>query len=121
MWEHWNGIKEDGSFWSKGMNSFNHYAYGAVGDWLYGVVAGIKVTKPAYKAVKLQPYPCEKLGFVRCAIDTPQGRLESNWYYTGESIRFEFTVPSASTAEIVLPNGYTASVGGGTYHFEIKK
>ena len=41
MWEHWNGIKEDGSFWSADMNSFNHYAYGAVGDWLYGVVAGI--------------------------------------------------------------------------------
>ena len=121
MWEHWNGIKEDGSFWSKGMNSFNHYAYGAVGDWLYGVVAGIKVTEPAYKAVKLQPYPCERLGFVRCAIDTPQGRLESNWYYTGKNIRFEFTVPVGATAEIILPNGYTARVGGGTYHFEIKK
>ena len=42
MWEHWNGIKEDGTFWSSDMNSFNHYAYGAVGDWLYGVAAGIR-------------------------------------------------------------------------------
>ena len=121
MWEHWNGIKEDGSFWSTAMNSFNHYAYGAVGDWLYGVVAGVKITEPAYAAVKLEPKPCERLGFVRCAIDTPQGKLESNWYYTGEHIRFEFSVPKTTTAQIVLPNGYTTAVSGGTYHFEIAK
>ena len=41
IWEHWDGIKEDGSFWSKHMNSFNHYAYGAIGDWMYRVMAGI--------------------------------------------------------------------------------
>ena len=103
------------------MNSFNHYAYGAVGDWLYGVVAGVKITEPAYAAIKLEPKPCERLGFVRCAIDTPQGKLESNWYYTGEHIRFEFSVPKTTTAQIVLPNGYTTAVSGGTYHFEIAK
>lgn len=49
IWEHWDGIKQDGTFWSDNMNSYNHYAYGAIGDWLYRVVGGIELTEPGYK------------------------------------------------------------------------
>lgn len=117
MWEHWNGIKEDGSFWSTDMNSFNHYAYGAVGDWLYGVVAGIRINGAGYKRVTLAPKPDRRLGFVRCSAETPHGRLESNWYYSGDSICFEFTVPAGTEAEIILPSGYRECLSGGVYRF----
>ena len=121
MWEHWNSIKEDGSFWSTDMNSFNHYAYGAVGDWLYGVVSGIKINDggAGYKSVTLAPVPCERLGFARSTVKTPCGVLESYWYYTGDRVRFEFTVPCGTVADIVLPGGYKKTVSAGVYHFEI--
>ena len=86
MWEHWNGIKEDGSFWSDDMNSFNHYAYGAVADWLYGVCAGISVCEDGagYKHFLICPHPDERLGFVNCSLDTENGKIESNWYYKND-------------------------------------
>ena len=117
MWEHWNGIKEDGSFWSTDMNSFNHYAYGAVGDWLHGVVAGINIKEAGYSRIVLSPRPDRRLGYVYCAVDTPEGRLESNWYYKGDDIIFEFNVPSGVMAEICLPNGHTETVAGGKFVF----
>ena len=121
MWEHWNSIKEDGSFWSTSMNSFNHYAYGAVGDWMYGVICGVKVLAAGYRKIRLQPRPCERLGFAACAIDTPCGRLESHWYYSGDRICFDFTVPEKSVAEIVLPDGRTETVLGGSYCYSVQR
>src|SRR5690606_1675226 len=57
IWEHWDGIKPDGSFWSDDMNSFNHYSYGAIGEWLYRTVAGLDLdeSQPGYKHVLIQP------------------------------------------------------------------
>ena len=119
MWEHWNSLKEDGSFWRTSMNSFNHYAYGSVCDWLYGVSAGISTTADGagYQKILLTPHPHRALGFVNCALDTVRGRVESNWYYKGDTVYFEFTVPAGSEAVITLPSGYTETVSGGTYHF----
>lgn len=117
MWEHWNGIKEDGSFWSKDMNSFNHYAYGAVGDWLYGVSAGIKVDEAGYKKVTLAPIPDERLGYVDASIITSCGKLESQWKYENGEIKFRFVVPKGVTANIILPNGVTKTVYDGEYLF----
>ena len=121
MWEHWNGIKEDGSFWSTDMNSFNHYAYGAVADWMYGKICGVQVKEAGYRAIRLEPHPCERLGFAKCAIDTVAGRLESHWYYTADRICFEFTVPEQTVAEIVLPNGFTETVKAGSYCYSIAR
>lgn len=121
MWEHWNGIKEDGSFWSDKMNSFNHYAYGAVVDWLFGGAAGIEVTKAGYRAVRFCPHPDRRLGFVNASVETDRGTVGSNWYYRGDTICFEFAVPKDCEAEIVLPNGYIEAVPGGTtYCYQIK-
>ena len=121
MWEHWNSQKEDGSFWSDSMNSFNHYAYGSVWDWIYANAAGITTCEDGvgFKKIRLAPKPTKELGFVRCSLDTVAGRVESNWYYKGDRVYFEFTVPSGSTAEIVLPNGKTETVGAGVYHFVV--
>ncbi len=119
MWEHWNSIKEDGSFWSTDMNSFNHYAYGAVGDWLYGTVAGIKINEggAGYSSLTLEPIPCKRLGFVNCSVETVKGRLESNWQYTDEGIRYEFLIPQGCTAYVRLPDGQRKTVGCGRHSF----
>jgi len=72
IWEHWDGIKEDGSFWSADMNSFNHYAYGAIGDWLYRKVLGIDMDEqyPAYKKSIIKPLPGEGLSFAKGRLET---------------------------------------------------
>ena len=121
MWEHWDSIMEDGSFWSDGMNSFNHYAYGAVADWMYGRICGVTVLEPGYRRVRIAPEPCKRLGFAKCGIDTVQGRLESHWYYADGRICFEFTVPKGCEAEIVLPNGHIEIVNGGSYCYSTEQ
>jgi len=122
IWERWNGIKPDGSFEDYNMNSFNHYAYGSVFDWVYGVAAGIRTSEcaPGYRKFTLTPHPDKRLGFLNCALDTVSGRIESNWYYKGEDVYFEFTVPTGSEAALTLPNGYTATLTGGSYCFTVK-
>ncbi len=121
IWEHWNSIKEDGSFWSTDMNSFNHYAYGSVFDWVFGVACGIKPTKAGYKAVRIAPHPSRALGgFAQYAIDTVQGRLASKWFYREDTVRFEFEIPAGVTAELVLPDGTAKTVCSGNYVFTMK-
>ena len=112
MWEHWNGIKEDGTFWSADMNSFNHYAYGAVGDWLYGVVAGIRIEEPGYKKVTLAPQPDQHLGYVTASVQTPYGALQSSWEYVNGAVRYKFIIPEGITADILLTNGEQRTVCG---------
>ena len=102
------------------MNSFNHYAYGSVAEWMYGVICGIQQTDTGYKSVRLAPIPDKRLGFAKCALETVSGRIESNWYYTADRIVFEFTVPAGVSAEIALPDGYTETVMGGSYSYSVK-
>ena len=117
MWEHWNSLKEDGSFWSKDMNSFNHYAYGAVYDWMFGVSVGIQPKTPAYERIELCPHPDSRLGFADASIDTAFGRIRSHWYFKGEDIYYEFDIPAGVTAELTLPSGYTETLSEGSYLF----
>jgi alpha-L-rhamnosidase len=119
MWEHWNSLKEDGSFWSTDMNSFNHYAYGAVYDWIFGVSSGIKTvdSAPAYKKIVLAPHPDKRLGYADASIESRQGKVRSYWYYKGDKVYYEFEVPTGSTAEITLSSGFKTTVGEGIYHF----
>lgn len=119
MWEHWNSLKEDGSFWSASMNSFNHYAYGAVYDWLFNVAVGISpvATAPAYKEIELAPHPNKCLGFAEASIQSRNGAVRAYWYYKGDSVYYEFEIPSGTTAHLRLPSGYTETLTGGIYHF----
>jgi alpha-L-rhamnosidase len=119
MWEHWNSLKEDGSFWSTDMNSFNHYAYGAVFDWIFGVSSGIKTVAdaPAYRKIVFEPHPDKRLGYADASIESRCGKVRSNWYYKGDKVYYEFEVPAGSTAEITLPSGYKTTVDEGIYHF----
>ncbi len=119
MWEHWDSMKEDGSFWSTAMNSFNHYAYGAVCDWLFGGVAGIQVLDDGagYKHVSIEPHPDKRLGMADYSIETKGGVLRSAWQYNGKEIRYTITVPEGATAEVKLPGGKRSVLSKGAYLF----
>ena len=121
MWEHWDGIREDGSMWEAAMNSFNHYAYGAVYDWIFGVAAGINVCEDGagYTHITVSPIPDKRLGFLRAGIDSRSGRIESHWYYKGDDVYFEVTVPEKTVADVNLPDGRRVTVSGGKYIFSM--
>ena len=116
IWEHWDGIMEDGSFWSEDMNSFNHYAYGSVLDWLYGVAAGIRPAEeaPGYEKVLIAPHPDRRLGWMEARYESRQGRIISHWEYVGDAVRYEITTPVE--AEITIA-GETHCVTPGSYLF----
>lgn len=119
MWEHWDGIKEDGTFWSKSMNSYNHYAYGAVYDWIFGAAAGIRVDEDGagYRKITVSPLPDERLGDLTASIDTRQGRLVSHWEYRDGRVYYRFEIPAGTVARIQLPDGRTQTLSGGVYQF----
>ena len=116
MWEHWDGIREDGSFWRADMNSFNHYAYGAVADWMYGAVCGINADEaaPGFENVFLKPQPDRRLRYAEASIDTKYGRLSSKWSIVGNIVTYEFEVPNRATITL---GEYTYTVSKGKYHF----
>ncbi|GAA0310395.1 alpha-L-rhamnosidase [Gracilibacillus halotolerans] len=105
IWEHWDGIKEDGSFWSTDMNSFNHYAYGAIGDWLYRKVAGIELDEevPAFKQFTIQPHIGEGLDWVEATYESMYGEIKSAWRKTeAGGMELEVIVPVNTTAQVKL-------------------
>ncbi len=106
MWERWDGMKKDGSFATIEMNSFNHYAYGAVGDWLYSTVCGINSDskEPGFKHIIFRPLPLKELGYAKTRILTPYGEIISGWEYTGEgnNCKFTFTIPKGCHATLYL-------------------
>jgi alpha-L-rhamnosidase len=105
IWERWDGIKPDGSFQNKGMNSFNHYAYGAIGEWLYRVVAGIEIDEhnPGYKHIIIQPHPGGGLTHARARLDSMYGPIESGWCLGQNVMKVDIEVPPNTTATVRLP------------------
>ncbi len=123
IWEHWDGIKENGDFWASRMNSFNHYAFGCVFDWIFCRCAGIAVREDGagYSAVDLSPNPHESLGFVDASIDTRAGTVKSLWEINEDNIRYEFTVPKNCKAYLTLPDEKTRLLTEGSYLFVREK
>ena len=117
IWEHWDGKKEDGTFWSTNMNSFNHYAYGAVADWVYMVAAGINRCEeaPGFEKIVIEPHPDKRLGYLEASIETRKGRVKSKWTYEDEGfIRYEIETPTET--EIII-GGEKRTVPAGEYMF----
>lgn len=103
IWERWDGMKPDSTFQTPGMNSFNHYAYGAIGDWMYRTVAGLQELQPGYKEILIAPKPGGKLTRVAAEYNTPYGGVKSAWETSDGKIRLDLTVPANTTARLVLP------------------
>jgi alpha-L-rhamnosidase len=109
MWERWDGIKPDGSFQDPSMNSFNHYAYGAVGDWLYGTVAGLQPAAPGYERIRIAPRPGDTLTRARAFYESIRGRIGSSWQRTdGERFRLTVEIPPNTRATVRLPGALSA-------------
>lgn len=131
IWERWDGIKPDGSFQTPGMNSYNHYAYGAIGDWMYRNVSGINPAEDAagYKKIRIEPRPGGKISNASGALETPYGRLSSSWTIEGGLFKLDVVIPANTTATVILPGPQLkggqettnkTEIGSGSYHFECK-
>ena len=118
VWERWNSYTKKDGFGPVGMNSFNHYAYGAVLAWMYRVAAGIAAdsSAPGFKRVSMDPKPDKRLGFVKAEYKSAAGLVKSAWRYEGDTWVWDFTVPDGATARVTLP-GETVSkdYGPGSY------
>lgn len=104
MWERWDGIKPDGTYQDPGMNSFNHYANGAVGDWMYKNIAGLQTVKPGYKVSRIAPQVGGGLTHARGAVDSVYGKLSSAWRVTDTGFTLDVEVPVNTTSEVQIPS-----------------
>jgi len=112
IWERWDGIKPDGTFQNKGMNSFNHYAYGAIGEWLYQVVAGIEIdqTNPGYKHIIIQPHPGGGLTHAKARLESMYGPIECGWRVGEKTMTVNIEIPPNTSATVRLPAARVADV-----------
>ncbi|TMI62694.1 MAG: alpha-L-rhamnosidase [Bacteroidetes bacterium] len=150
IWERWNGIRPDSTFEPASMNSFNHYAYGAIGDWMYRIVCGIDTDEdnPGYKKIEIQPHIGKGLTNASASLKTYYGTISSSWKKENDGLVFDVEIPPNTTATIYVPaeNGSLITesgkligdikeieikgavprylmlkAGSGKYHFEVKK
>lgn len=106
MWERWDGIRPDGSFEEVSMNSFNHYAFGAIGDWMYRTIGGIDLdpAAPGYKHAKIAPHPGGGITSARASLVTGYGPLSSSWRITGTGFELDVEVPANTSVTVTLTN-----------------
>ncbi len=105
IWERWDGIEPNGQFEDPGMNSFNHYSFGSVGEWMYATIAGIQLdeARPGYRHFFVRPQPGGGLTSARGALDTIRGTIVSDWKLSGGVFTLDLTVPVNTTASVSLP------------------
>ena len=103
MWERWNSYSHKDGFGDSGMNSFNHYAYGAIGQWMYERIAGIAPLEPGYKKIRIAPRPNEPLTSASGSLDTPYGKVTSSWKYIDGEFTLQISIPSNTTALVTIP------------------
>ncbi len=123
MWERWNSYSHDKGFGDASMNSFNHYAYGAIGQWMYERVAGLAPdpAHPGYKHFFVRPLVGRQLTSARAELETPYGKASSAWVKQGGKVVIEVVVPPNTTATIEFPdNRSPETVAAGIHRFEIK-
>jgi alpha-L-rhamnosidase len=150
IWERWDGIRPDSTFETPGMNSFNHYAYGAIGDWMYRVIAGIDTyaADPGYKHSRIDPHPGGGLTEAGADLQTGYGLLSSHWRMIGDTLFMDVVIPANTTSSVFIPTpdngliseggrplatvpeisvesvgrGYVVvKVGSGGYHFRVSR
>ena len=114
IWERWNGIKPDGSFEDPGMNSFNHYSFGAVGEWMYGTIAGILPDDefPGWKQFLIRPEPGGGLTWAKATYLSPQGTIGSDWKLQGGTFTLTVTIPVNARAAVRLPYDVNVTLDG---------
>ena len=118
IWERWNSYTVTEGMGPRGMNSFNHYAYGCVCEWLWETAAGIAADpkEPGFKHIIMRPVPDKRLGHLKAEYKSAAGLIKSEWRYNGSRWIWTFTIPKGATATVTLP-GETSSkeYQAGTY------
>ena len=112
IWERWDGMKPDSTFQTPTMNSFNHYAYGAIGDWMYRSIAGIDTYEdgPGYKHIRIKPHIGGGLTFVKADLQTYYGLISSYWKIENGRLQLEVEIPANTKATIYIPAAGEASI-----------
>jgi len=115
VWERWDGRKPDSTFQDPGMNSFNHYAYGAIGDWMYRVVAGLNddALEPGYKHIVVRPRPGGGLTYAKATLVTPYGDAAAGWRLDDDRLTVTVVVPPNARATVRLPGARLEKVREG--------
>ena len=118
IWERWNSYMKDVGMGPRGMNSFNHYAYGCVCQWIWESVAGIAADtrSPGFRHILMKPVPDRRLGHVEAAYKSASGLIKSAWRYEDDSWIWEFTIPEGAKASVCLPGeSEWKEYGSGSY------
>ena len=112
IWERWDGIKPDSTFETPSMNSFNHYSYGAIGDWMYRVIAGIDTYEdaPGYKHIKIQPHLTDRLTYADATLKTYYGTVRSHWKTDKGKLQMDVEVPANTRATVYIPASSSDSI-----------
>ena len=118
VWERWNSLMPDGTPNPDGMNSYNHYAYGSVMEFVYRRIAGIEATEAGFKKIKVAPNPCKGLASFKAEYESVKGKIVSEYEQKNGKIKFTVEIPEGVQAEIVLPNEEPITVMGGKYEYE---
>ena len=103
IWERWDGWTEEKGFQTPGMNSFNHYAFGSIGRWLLGTVAGIETDGPGYKQIIIRPMPGGGMDYAKASYKSIHGKIVSDWRIKGSTFTLNITIPANTTAKVYVP------------------
>ena len=109
-WERWDGWTTNGGFETPIMNSFNHYAFGSVGQYLYGVVGGITPASPGYKSIQIQPIPGIGITWANTSFNSVNGLISTAWTNTGSVFNLAVTIPPNTTAQVYVPTTNAAAI-----------
>ncbi len=118
VWERWNSLMPDGTPNPDGMNSYNHYAYGSVMEFVIKRIAGLQPNAAGYKKVKIAPKPCKGLAEIKAEYDSVSGKIVAGYGQTNGKITFFAEIPEGVEAEIILPNEQPLTVKSGGYEYE---
>ena len=120
VWERWNSYTKKDGFGNAGMNSFNHYAYGAVLAWMYRNVAGIANApgSAGFKKLLLAPHPDRRLGFARASYRSASGLIRSTWRYEGDRWIWDFEIPEGVEAIVRAPGEAAQTMSAGSHRIE---
>ncbi|WP_218938096.1 family 78 glycoside hydrolase catalytic domain [Actinomyces culturomici] len=118
VWERWDSLLPDGTVNPSGMTSFNHYALGAVADWMHRTVAGLAPAEPGWRRLEIAPIPPKRgLDSASASLLTPYGEAASSWRLEDGELHLDVRVPVGATARVVLPSGAIHEVGHGVHSF----
>jgi alpha-L-rhamnosidase len=103
IWERWNSYSKTEGYNPMSMNSLNHYAYGAIGEWMYERIAGIAPLEAGYKVIKIAPQARKPLNSASASLNTPYGKVSSSWEIVNGEFHLETVIPPNTTAIIIIP------------------